>query len=105
MPQAFLPLIPNGANRINDRISVVRQDGKWTYLYGVGAVFQHSEGDTASFRMFTAQLICQGACTQADIGRVFAVSLGSVRHGVPRSIVRKESKASIAPANDAGVLC
>jgi transposase len=84
LPQAFLPLIPDGANRINDRISVVRQDGKWTYLYGVGAVFQHSEGDTASFRMFTAQLICQGACTQADIGRVFAVSLGSVKRSAKK---------------------
>ena len=31
-----------------------------------------------SFRMFTAQLICQGACRQVDIVRTFGVSKQSV---------------------------
>ena len=28
MPQALLPLIPDGATRINERISVVRENGE-----------------------------------------------------------------------------
>ena len=41
-------------------------------------VFHHTETDRQSFRMFTAQLICQGACRQVDIMRVFGVSKQSV---------------------------
>ena len=91
MPQTLLPLIPDGATALNDRISVVKEGQQWTYFCGVAPVFVHPEDDRASFRMFTAQLICQGACKQADIIRAFGVSANSVRrsiakyeqHGVP----------------------
>ena len=79
MPQALLPLVPDGASRINDRISIVRQDGTWTYFCGVEPVFQHPEEDTQSFRMFTSQLVCQDACKQMDIVRAFGVSANSVK--------------------------
>ena len=68
MPQALLPLVPDGATTINDRISLVRENGEWTYFYGVDPIFRHPETDRSSFRMFTAQLICQGACRQSDLG-------------------------------------
>jgi len=55
LPQILLPLIPEGATPISDRISVVRQDKQWTYFCGVQPVFQHPEDDRQSFRMFTAQ--------------------------------------------------
>ena len=45
-------------------------------------VFQHPENDRRSFRMFTAQLICQGACRQVDIVRAFGVSKNSVIRSV-----------------------
>ena len=61
IPQALLPLIADGATRISDIISVVRDNGQWTYFCGVQPVFQHAENDRRSFQMFTAQLICQGA--------------------------------------------
>ena len=57
MPQALLPLIPDGATQVNDRISVVQQHEQWTYFCGVHPVFEHGEEDRASFRMFTAQLV------------------------------------------------
>jgi hypothetical protein len=41
-------------------------------------VFQHAENDRRSFRMFTAQLICQGVCRQVDIVRAFGVSKNCV---------------------------
>jgi transposase len=84
MPQALLPLIPDGATRISDLISVVRQDGDWAYFCGVQPVFQHPEDDRQSFRMFTAQLCCQGACTQAQIIRTFGVSKNSVLRSVEK---------------------
>jgi len=84
VPQALLPIIPDGATPISDRISVVRADGQWTYFCGIQPVFQHSEDDRPAFRMFTAQLCCQGACTQAEIIRAFGVSKNSVLRSVAK---------------------
>ena len=78
MPQALLPMIPSGATPISELISVVREGKEWTYFCGVQPVFQHAEDDRKSFRMFTAQLCSQGACTQAQIIRTFGVSRNSV---------------------------
>jgi len=84
LPQALLPLIPDGATRINDRISVVRQDGMWSYFCGIEPIFQHAERDTPSFRMFTSQLICQDTCKQVDIVRAFGVSTNSVKRNAKK---------------------
>ena len=82
MPQALLPLIPDGATHISDRISVVRENDEWTYFCGVAPIFRHPEEDRRSFRMFTAQLVCQGVCRQSDIVRIFGVSTNSVKRSV-----------------------
>ena len=79
---ALLPLIAAGATRINDLISVVRDHGQCTYFCGIQPVFQHAENDHCSFRMFTAQLICQGVCRQVDVLRAFGVSKNSVIRSV-----------------------
>ena len=82
IPQALLPLIADGATRISDLISVVRENGQWIYFCGVQPLFQHPENDRRSFRMFTAQLVCLGACRQVDIVRAFGVSKNSVIRSV-----------------------
>ena len=84
MPQALLPIIPDGASQISDLISVVRHDKEWTYFCGVQPVFKHPEHDRQSFCMFTAQLCCQGVCTQAQIIRTFGVSKNSVLRSVTK---------------------
>ena len=82
--QALLPLVPDGASSINDHISVVRENGHWTYFCGVDPIFRHREEERQSFRMFTAQLVCQGACKQSDIVRTFGVSVNSVKRSVKK---------------------
>jgi transposase len=82
IPQALLPLIPDGATRISDLVSVVRENGHWTYFCGAQPLFQHPEHERRSFRMFTAQLICLGTCRQVDIVRAFGVSKNSVIRSV-----------------------
>jgi transposase len=84
IPQALLPLIPDGATRINDLLSVVRQNGQWIYFYGARPLLQHPETDRRSFRMFTAQLICLGSCRQIEIVRAFGVSKNSVIRSVKK---------------------
>ena len=82
MPQLFLPLVPEGASQINQSLSVVRENGHWTYFLGAWPIFGHDENDQRAFRMFTAQLVCQGACKQADLIRTFGVSKNSVLRSV-----------------------
>jgi hypothetical protein len=77
-----LPLIADGATRVNDLISVARENDQWIYFCGAQPVFHHAESDSHSFRMFTAQLICQGACRQVDVVRAFGVSKSSVIRSV-----------------------
>ena len=84
LPQALLPLVPDGASSINDRISVVCENGHWTYFCGVEPIFRHREDERQSFRMFTAQLVCQGACRQVDLVRAFGVSTNSVKRSVKK---------------------
>ncbi len=79
-----MPLIADGATRIGGTISVVRENGQWIYFCGVQPVFQHAEDDRRSFRMFTAQLIGQGACRQVDIVRAFGVAKTSVIRSVAK---------------------
>jgi transposase len=84
IPQALLPLIAEGATRISDLISVARENDQWIYFCGAQPVFHHTETDRDSFRMFTAQLICQGACRQVDIVRAFGVSKNSLIRSVKK---------------------
>ncbi len=84
MPQVLLPLIPDGATSVNDCLSIVRENGQWTYFYGLHPVFAHPERDRRSFRMFTAQLVVRGMCRQAEIVRTFGVSKNSVKRSVKK---------------------
>ena len=96
MPQALLPLIPDGATPVSDRISVVQEKQQWTYFCGVAPVFRHDQDDRRSFRMFTAQLVCQGACRQIDVIRAFGVSANSVRRSIEK--YRQEGAAGFYAA-------
>jgi len=77
-------LIPSGATAINEVLSVVKENGSWFYFCGVNPVFFHEEHDRRSFRMFTAQLVCQGMCKQAEVIRAFGVSKNSVSRSVKK---------------------
>lgn len=84
MAQVLLPLIPDGASAVNECLSIVREDGQWTYFYGLHPVFAHGETDRRSFRMFSAQMVVRGMCKQAEIVRAFGVSKNSVKRSVKK---------------------
>jgi len=79
MPQTLLPILDEGNNVINGLLNVDSRGGTWTYFHGGLPVFSHPASDHASFRMFTAQLVCSGQCRQADIIRAFGVSQSSMK--------------------------
>ena len=82
MPQALLAFTPDGASRISDRISVVKENGRWTWLLGIHPICEHPESDRTTFRWFTAQLIQQGNCRQCEIVKAFGVSANAVKRAV-----------------------
>jgi transposase-like protein len=80
--QTLLPLVPDGATPINDLVSVVQDSGRWSYSVGVYPIFAHPVDDRSSFRMLTAQLVCNGLCKQTEIVKAFGVSAISVKRSV-----------------------
>lgn len=76
--QAILPLIPFGASKISDIVSVFRDETRWTYFMGTYPIYTHDAQDLRMFRMVTAQLIESGACRQVQILNTFGVSKSSV---------------------------
>ena len=78
MPQLILPLIPQGATPINQRVSVFRDEDSWTYFIGAYPVYSHRSGDQKMFWFVSSQLIQSGAARQIEIQRAFGVSKSSV---------------------------
>jgi transposase len=76
--QELLPLIPHGANRISENLSVIHENGEWVYFHGCLPIFNHSENDMKSFRMISSSFINNGICKNIDIIKVFNVSKSSV---------------------------
>jgi len=52
LPQALLPLVPVGATPLDDRMSVVCRDGRWTYFCGVEPVFFHDQESRKGTQLF-----------------------------------------------------
>ena len=96
MPQAHLPLFPEGSNDINDHIAFEKRAGQVTYFYGSHPVFTHEEKDLRSFRMFTSQLIVNGGAKGSQIQRAFGLSEVSVKRYV-KQFREKGSPSFFAP--------
>ncbi len=74
----ILPLIPYGATRISNNLSVVFENNQWTYYHGGLPVAMHVASDVRFFKMITSSFILNGVCRNVDIMRAFNVSKSSV---------------------------
>jgi hypothetical protein len=79
MPQLQLPIFPSESKCIATGYSVECRDKIVVYFSGMLPVFQHTEDDLQSFRMFTSELINMGVVRQVDIVNAFAVPLPTVK--------------------------
>ena len=84
MPQIQLPIFPAGCEQINAHLAVERKDDQITYFNGHLPVFTHQAEDVQSFRLFTTQLIVNGAATQAEIVQAFGVPFTTVKRYVKK---------------------
>ena len=79
MPQAQLPIFPDGTTAITPELGVERRDRQVFYFNGHLPVFTHEVDDVASFRFYTTQLITNGTATQGQIVEAFGVSITTVK--------------------------
>jgi transposase-like protein len=82
MPQLQLPMFPMGVTHITALLAFIKEEGTITYFNGSLPVFSHTEDDTQSFRMITAQFCANGHAKQAEICRAFGVTKISVKRSV-----------------------
>ena len=79
MPQIQLPIFPAGCTSITSDLAFECRDGQVFYFNGQMPVFSHAADDVASFRLFTSQLIVNGAASQSQVARAFGVPLVTVK--------------------------
>ena len=79
MPQAQLPIFPDGSTPITPELGFERRGTQVVYFNGHLPVFTHEVNDLASFRFFTTQLIATGTATQGQIVRAFRVPMTTVK--------------------------
>jgi len=79
MPQAQLPIFPEGTTEITREIAFQRKDGEVIYFNGHLPMFVHECGDLATFRFFSSQLVINGNATQIQIASAFGVPLITVK--------------------------
>ena len=84
MPPIQLPLFPPELTEINKKISFQRREGQIYYFHYLTPLFSHEEGDLASFRLITSQLVINGSVKEIEISRAFGVSYISVKRNVKR---------------------
>jgi DNA-binding CsgD family transcriptional regulator len=84
MPQALLPIFPDGLTLINNIVGFQREKEKIFYFLGQAVLYQHEEKDEKSFRYITSQLVINGTVTQAEIVRALKVSPRSVQRYVKK---------------------
>ncbi len=84
MPQMQLPIYPEGVTHINHLIAFEKRDGTVTYFNGHMPIFSHSENDTSTFKMITAQLCVQGTARQVEIQKAFGMPAITVKRAVKR---------------------
>ena len=91
MPRTQLPIFPASSCAITPEHAFEQRDGSGVYFNGHLPVFAHPAADLAAFRLFSSQLIANGAATQVQITRAFAVPLVTVKRACKK--LRQEGAA------------
>ena len=91
MPQGQLPIFATGLTLVNNQIGFEKRNGSVYYFHGHLPLFQHDEGDAASFRLITSQIVNSGTAKQVEIAKAFGVSAISIKRYV--KILREKGPA------------
>jgi transposase-like protein len=75
-------MFPEGVTPITTLLAFIKEEGNITYFNGSLPVFSHTEEDSQSFKMITAQFCANGHTQQMEIARAFGVTPISVKRSV-----------------------
>ena len=78
MPQTQLPVFPASSCAITPELAFEQREGVVVYFNGHLPVFAHPAADLAAFRLFSSQLIANGAASPVPIARARARFAGHV---------------------------
>lgn len=85
MPQAMLPIFPDGVTHINSILAFQKNEmGQIVYFNGTMPLFTHDQNDKESFKMITAQFCVSGSAKQVEIARAFGIKPINVKRAVKR---------------------
>ena len=102
MPQAQLPIFPEGTTLITPELAFERRGDQVVYFNGHLPVLTHEQDDLATFRMFITQLIVNGTASQGQIAKTFGLSLTTVKRCVKKFRERGSKAFYQAPAKRQG---
>ena len=102
MPQAQLPIFPEGTTLITRELAFQRRGGQVVYFNGQLPLFTHEQDDLAAFRMFSTQLIVNGTARQGQIAQTFGLPLTTVKRCVKKFRERGWKAFYHAPAKRQG---
>lgn len=71
--QSFIPGFPEGAQRVGEALSILKQDGRVTYFVGGDNYFDHKEGDKAAERYGFACLMENGHVRATDLEKALSL--------------------------------
>jgi transposase len=107
----MLPLLPEGATRINAQVGVFNEGGHWTYLLGMHPIYRHEVENWRGFRITVAQLVDSGACRAVEIIKAFGISKSSMdrtirkyRQGGLEAFFTRQARVCEGPVLTAEVL-
>ena len=93
MPQAILPIFPDGVTHINSILAFHKNEaGQIVYFNGTMPLFTHDQNDKESFKMITAQFCVSGSAKQVEIARAFGIKIINVKRAV--KLYREEGPKS-----------
>ena len=78
MLQKPVPLLPEGAKRLNDHIAIFRDEGEVTFLNSFNAIFKCSEDDHYGIRLAQGVLCAADAVKPAQLARALGVNRSTV---------------------------
>ena len=102
MPQAQLPIFPEGTTLITPELAFERRGDQVVYFNGQLPVLTHEQNDLATFRMFTTQRIVNGTARQGQIAKTFGLSPTTVKRCVKKFRERGAKAFYQAPAKRQG---
>lgn len=82
MLQSYLPFLPEGSTRINDKVAVCRSADRISLLTATGPFFVFDTTDKASFRLAQANLVFNKLATTSEVAKTFCINRTTVNRNL-----------------------